>query len=78
MYDELWPLVFVFCSHLLACSHCHRNRVPECSGGSVCSGASEGEDQEERVKEEEGGEKRGTEREKEKQREGEVREGERE
>lgn len=34
-------------SILLTCllgSHCHRNRVPESSGGSFCSGASKGED----------------------------------
>lgn len=31
----------------LACSHCHRNRVPECSGGSLCSGARQGTDREE-------------------------------
>lgn len=57
-----------------ACSHCHRNWFPERSGGSFCSGASKGEDREERVRGESRGEKkRDTQRGKEKQREGEVR-----
>lgn len=54
----------------LACSHCHRNWVPECSGGSFCSGASKEEDRKERVRGRRRRKKR--QREKEKQRVGEV------
>ncbi|XP_037630034.1 synaptotagmin-6 [Sebastes umbrosus] len=65
LIKSLYTFALQYPADLLACSQCHRNWVPECSGGSFCSGASEGEDREERARGGGGRQKRDTERKKE-------------